>query len=167
MTQEGKMVQSGIKVNKNTEVMLTLYQYSAYDSAAGTSSLCKADKVLLSDISSNVQVSGDTLPSLENYTPYHEDVDIDSRMELNRDCEEVIEGDAEEEENDHYIVEKIVQSDITDNVSNEFLVKWRGYSETENTWEFAIPNQKLNERINKHCSRSGQVRKRPHFIQTF
>ena len=58
------MVQSGIKTNKNVQVMLSIYSYSAEEciyNAAGKSSLCRADKVLLIDITSEVHQVGDNL----------------------------------------------------------------------------------------------------------
>ena len=42
------VVQSGIKTNKNVQVMLSIYSYSAEEcvyNAAEKSSLCRADKV--------------------------------------------------------------------------------------------------------------------------
>ena len=189
ITLEGKVVQSGIKTNKNVQVMLSIYSYSAEEcvyNAAGKSSLCRADKVLLIDITSEVHQVGDnlrfdykSLPSMESYIPYHEDVDIDSRV-LESSCEEVSEFEEEQEnddDDDPYIVERIIHKRFHPQRNQyEFLVKWRGYSETENTWELAsnIPSEVLNnfekDSRTEYVSRSGRASKHSHrhdYVQTF
>ena len=117
ITQEEKVVHSGIKTNKNIQVMLSLFSYAADEnvySTAGRSSLCKAEKVLLVEVSSYVELSGDVVrfdhqlvSTLTSYVPYHDEVDVDSRLQVleEDDDDEAEEEDVEvEEEDDPYIV---------------------------------------------------------------
>lgn len=191
ITQEERVVQSAMKENKNVEVMLSLFSYAANDglySTAGRSSLCKANKVLLAEVSSYVEPLGEMLKfdsqlvsTLTDYVPYHEEVDVDSRLQefehLDENEEAAEEEEEDDEDSDPYIVEKVLKKRYhAQRQQYEFLVKWLGYSETDNTWELAtnVPSHKIIEfeknESTTFVSRSGRSSRTTHkddYIKTF
>lgn len=108
--------------------------------AAGRSGICKAAKVLLNDVTPLVQQDEDgdiTLTEYEfEYEPFHEDLDISQRLETltNNDVTGVDEVEDSDEECETFLVEKIVKKRFRLN-QYEYLVKWQGYSDADNTWE--------------------------------
>ena len=99
----------------------------------GKSGLCKANTVLLSNVTEYIHTKGDGLKLTNyppNYDPFHEDIDIEERLVEENTVEENEVTDKE----DMYIVENIVQRRFRED-HYEYLVKWRGYADTDNTWE--------------------------------
>ena len=80
--------------------------------------------------SGNIQLS--EIP--KEYEPFHEELDIEGRLPQEHAIASQQEDNQGEEENDPYLVEKIVQKRFRNN-QYEYLVKWYGYSDSENTWE--------------------------------
>ena len=106
-------------------------------SVHGKSRVCKAAKVLLCDVTKFVQMedSGNIkiseLPT--KYEPFHENVDIEGQLpQAHANQQE--DSNTCEEDSDPYLVEKIVQKRFRNN-QYEYLVKWCGYSNSDNTWE--------------------------------
>ena len=75
----------------------------------------------------------------EGYAPFHNDLDFEEQTPLDSTSEA-------EEESDPYLVEKIVAKRFRNN-QYEYLIKWCGYGEKDNTWELHtnIPNNILTD----------------------
>ena len=91
----------------------------------------------------HVSTDGDTLTLNEystDYDPYHDDIDSDGRLPQ-QDATLVTQ---DTDVDDLFIVETNVQRRLEED-RYEYLVKWCGYNETDNTWEMAsnVPNDVL------------------------
>ena len=125
--------------NPNVSIIFLAYRYlpeSQTFEIAGKSGLYKAAKVLLANVTSSIHINeGGSIilkEDLRGYEPYHEELDVQSRIPqtVHFDC-------SESEDTDPYHVERIVKKRFR-NGQYEYQVKWCGYSENENTWE--LPN---------------------------
>ena len=135
-----KPCRSASAENPNVSIIFLAYNYDPASNTytiCGKSGVCKAAKVLLCDVTKFVQMeeSGNIkiseLP--KEYEPFHEDVDIESRLPQEH-ANQHEDSNTSEEDSDPYLVEKIVQKRFRNNQC-EYLVKWCGYSNSDNTWE--------------------------------
>ena len=62
------------------------------------------------------------------------DENLDEILEKD-DNDSTIEDENLDEEEEEYIVEKVLNKRIYDSGKVEYLIKWKGYSHEENTWE--------------------------------
>ena len=142
------------KVNPDAYVIFLVHRYNAETntfSVAGKSGLCKVSTVLLEDVTTHVKqlTDGDIqlVANPDGYEPFHGDMDITSRVQ-NQTTEgiEVDEDSDDEECSEPYLVEKIVKKQFRNN-QYEYLVKWCGYADSENTWELPsnIPDKLLTD----------------------
>ena len=90
-----------------------------------------------------------SIDALSGYTPFHPDVDIESRMLLDTDATTRTADLSIESTNDEpFIVERVLQKHFhPQRQQYEFLVKWRGYADAENTRELLsnIPDEKIQD----------------------
>ena len=157
--QESKLINSTCNKNHLATVMLNIYSYNASTkryNVAGCSGLCKIAKSLHLNVTSYIHVHeggiveldtecDELALKLEDFVPYHEEcerilsVTVDKNHENNTfDSEEELQP---------YIVESITKKRFNTRKSQyEYLVKWKGYSAKENTWELStnIPDDKLD-----------------------
>lgn len=151
---------SSIKANPNTSVVVNVYSYNCDTvsySPAGKSGLLKASNYLHINVISGPPhekaFDHKSVPGLENYRPYHDDLDLEiqsfrSNHSDNGDNIESGPTCSSSEDEDPYIVEKIVAKRYNSHKCQyEYRVKWLGYDTKENTWELPsnIPNRLLNE----------------------
>lgn len=85
---------------------------------------------------------------LEDYRPFHPDLDlcVESASEVDNIETDSIRSDTDED--DHFIVEKIVAKRYNSHKCQyEYKIKWLGYDSKENTWELPsnIPDRMLND----------------------
>ncbi len=139
ISEGDKHCRSASTENPNVFVIVLAYKYHPATNTYtidGKTGICKAAKVLLSDLTKFIctEVSGDlkitVLPT--EYIPFHDDLDIEGRLPRENPSED---EDNDEEIGDPYLVEKIVQRRFFRNNQYEYLVKWCGYSDSDNTWE--------------------------------
>ena len=62
------------------------------------------------------------------------DENMDEILEKD-DNDSTIEDENLDEDEEEYIVEKVLNKRIYDSGKVEYLIKWKGYSHEENTWE--------------------------------
>ena len=88
---------------------------------------------------------------LEDYRPYHYDLDLEIHSNHSDNGDKISESGptcSSSEDEDPYIVEKIVAMRYNSHKCQyEYRVKWLGYDEKENTWELPsnIPSRLLKE----------------------
>ena len=106
-------------------------------SPCGKSGVCKGISILLANVNDYVEqekngsVRLNSVP--EGYTPVHNDLDFLTLIPHDTTCE----AEKSENEDEPYLVEKIVQKRFRSN-QYEYLVKWHGYVDSDNTWELPI-----------------------------
>jgi len=134
---------------------MNVYKYTTENKyvSAGPTNLFNAAKILLVDITPHVEC-GDSgnihfKHTLNGHTPFHADVDIESRVPMHTDTTTRTAGLMVESTSDEpFIVERVLQKLFhPQRQQYEFLVKWRGYTAAESTWELPsnIPDEKLEE----------------------
>ena len=135
---------------------MNVYKYTAENAyvSAGRTSLSKATKVLLVDITPHVEHADSgslhfkhsSIDALNGCTPFHPEIDIESRMLLDTDATTITADLSFESTSDEpFIVERVLQKCFhPQRQQYEFLVKWRGCGDAENTWELPsnIPDEK-------------------------
>ena len=163
----------------------------------GRTGLLKATRVLLQKVEITVNAESKTV-TLHNhtlipdgYSPFHTDLDIQAQLaspslekqgkDNDNDDDNDADDDDEESDDEPYIVEKVVSKRFRAN-QYEFLVKWKGYTDNENTWELPdnIPDEKLDQFEASHGNLRGEVQtpterprrnirkaSKPGFIHTF
>lgn len=149
MAVEEKVCHKACSNNPNLEVMLTVYCFDTVTecySSKGRSGLLKAKKALLRKATvTDVEDGASVLITSElpdGYVPYHDDLDLHSRLTTPA-CNLQLEECSNE---DPYIVEQVLDKRFRSG-QYEFLVKWVGYTKEDCTWELAynIPEQKMTE----------------------
>ena len=139
----------------DTYVVATVFSYDESSNnyyASGKTELSKAPSLLhvnvskfVSQSSGRVKFNYQEVPTLEEYIPFSENVDIErfcGTQGIDNYCNE------NEHEADEYIVERIVMKKFNNRTNQyEFLVKWKDYSDKFNTWELSsnIPDDKIVE----------------------
>ena len=75
------------------------------------------------------------VPTLEEYTPFSENADIEGRIRLFFGIQDINNYSIENEsDQDEYIVERIITKKFNNRTNQyEFLVKWKDYSDKFNT----------------------------------
>ena len=115
--------------------------------AAGRSALMKATTTLIVEATNidtgsidGLKFDHSSIPNLNGYTPYHDDLDLSSMA--------IVESHSEQCQ-DPFIVEKIVKKRFNASKAQyEYFIKWVGYSSRENTWEL------LSNKCLKHLSKN-------------
>jgi len=115
--------------------------------------MLKATKYLLLDITKDIswEEGSDNkvllyhtkVDSLSDYTPFHDNLNIETRYDL---AEDICSRDNDSVDEDPYIVEAVIDKWFHRHQNQyEFLVKWVGHSDT--TWEISsiIPSNKIAE----------------------
>ena len=140
ISESGKPVISSMSNNPNTAIVLDMFEYYQETESytpAGRSALLKATDILLANVTTEITGDADNkyidhtlFPDLTDYVPFHPQLDLTDRLtEPPTDLEQ-------DDSDDPFIVEKIVEKRYNSKkVQYEYLVKWIGYSSTENTWE--------------------------------
>ena len=119
ISEEGKPVNSSIKANPNTSIIVYVYSYNCNNtsySPAGKSGLLKASNYLhvnVSDVISGppheVAFDHKSVPDLEDYRPYHDDLDLEIHSNHSDNSDNISDPTCNNyEDEDPYIVEKIV-----------------------------------------------------------
>ena len=181
MMDSEKSCNSNLSSNKNLQIMFEIFKYDfttmLYTSEGRTGLLhgCKMlnCRIRTTDSFRNeagiVMFDYKQVVELGDYLPYHDDADIDQRIEELNSAVECADDDE-----DPYIVDKVLQKRFHPQRNQyEFLVSWVGYS--DNTWEVAenVPLEKISEyevAINQKTLRSGRVMKptmKKDYVQTF
>ena len=131
ISDNDKPVRSASSQNPNVSLVLFAHTYSAEKGTyhiCGKSGLCKAKEVLLSNVEQFIQHGEDGSITLscvpEGYIPFHDELDLQT----------LLPNITSSEESEPYLVDKIVEKRFR-NGQYEYLVKWRGYSDKDNTWE--------------------------------
>ena len=157
MSHLGKHCRTGLSTNLNIQVMMNVYEYTAENVyvSAGHTSLSKATNILLVDITPHIECADSgslhfkhsSIVALNGYTPFHPDVDIESRMLLDTDAtSRTADLSIESTSDELFIVERVLQKCFhPQRQHNEVLVKWRGCADAENTWKLPsnIPDTRV------------------------
>ena len=151
-----------IRSSENCPDMYVVATAFSYDKssdryyASGKTELSKSSSLLhltvnkfVSQSSGRVKFNYREVPTLEEYTPFSENVGIEGRIRLFCDIQDINNYSIENEsDQDEYVVERIITKKFN-NCTNqyEFLVKWKDYSDKFNTWELSsnIPDDKIVE----------------------
>ena len=154
ISENEKPVRSASSKNPNVLVMLIAHTYSpeiCTFQICGKSGICKAKDILLSCVQQYVEQNEDgciTLSAVpEGYTPFHDKLYID--LQATTPC--ITTANEQHEECEPYLVEKVVNKRFR-NGQYEYLVKWCGYCDKDNTWELHtnIPRPMLSEYEQSH-----------------
>lgn len=150
IVESGKPKDSSIKSNPNTKVVLNMYQYNSVTklyTVAGRSALLLASELLhvnvtkhINKVAQGIQFDHSSISNLSDYQPYHSNIDLPPVSPTSAQISQTIDEDP-------YIVEKIISKRFNSHkVQYEYLVKWLGYSTSENTWELPtnIPSDILD-----------------------
>jgi len=134
MVHSGKTCISHQSTNTNLEVIFEIYKYDPDKmlyAKDGRSGLLKANKYLLFDITNNVVYQEDEskisfdhakLPGLNSYVPYHDDVDLETRLLANGSSPKCKDQDEEYvDDSDPYIVDKVIKKRFLKRISMSFL----------------------------------------------
>ena len=92
----------------------------------------------------NIIFDHESTDTLAIYTPFHDDLDIESMMVLHTNAPRY----SIDQTCEPFTVEEVIQKWFhPQRQQYEFLVKWKGYTSAENTWELAsnIPEDKISE----------------------
>lgn len=177
----------------DTYVVATVFSYDeSSDSyyASGKTELSKSPSLLhlnvnkfVSQSSGRVKFNYQEVPTLDEYIPFSENVDIKGRIKKFCGIKDInnysIVNDHESQsDQDESIVERIITKKFNNRTNQyEFLVKWKDYSDKFNTWELSsnIPDDKIVEfernlltigRLRTHEARPG-LRDRTTLKSTF
>ena len=138
ISENDKPVRSACSQNPNVSVVLITHTYSHI---CGKSGLCKAKDILLSNVKHFIQQGEDGNITLSYIPPFHDELDLQTlNPNVTSPANEV------QDESEPYLVENIVEKRFR-NGQFEYLVKWCGYSDKDNTWELHtnIPTSILSE----------------------
>ena len=155
MSHLGKSCTSEMKTNPNLNIMFEVYEYDSLSrcySSNGRSGFLKV-KCLIANVNNEVSLDNDKISfdyskvaELQEYLPFHDDVDIDSRFPKQCTASATTDLVDDSNESDPFIVDKIISKRFNSHkVQYEFLVSWVGYS--DQTWELPcnIPDKKIKE----------------------
>ena len=92
----------------------------------------------------NIKLNLKSVLDMKDYVPYHADLDIQKRLPQDRTSLVNTACTIDEP----YLVEKVVKKRFSNHQNqHEYLIKWQGYTSSENTWELPenIPANMLAE----------------------
>ena len=149
ISEGDKPCRSASSKNPNVSIMFLAHTYlpeSSTYTICGKSGVCKARKVLLSNINNFVRTEENGNITLSEvpmgYKPFHDELDFQTLIPSDTTTEK--ETEKNNEDSELYLVERIVKKRFRNN-QYEYLVKWYGYSSKDNTWELPsnVPNNLL------------------------
>ena len=134
ISEEGKPVNSSIKANPNTSVIVYVYSYNSDNTPAGKSGLLKASNYLhvnVSDVISGAphEIAFDhkSVPGLEDYRPYHDDLDLEIHSNHSDNSDDISGSDptcSNSEDEDPYIEKIVAKRYNSHKCQYEYRVKW-------------------------------------------
>ena len=152
MTLEGKPCHSACSTNPALESTFMVYEYDTEKySPKGRTGLLKTRTTLLVNVTGQVSTQADKSVLLDlsmvtalpdGYAPFHADAELQATPQTTA----AMQLESAQFQDDTYIVERVVARRFNRS-QYEFLVKWMGYTEDENTWELAenIPEDKIQQ----------------------
>ena len=154
ISREGKICKSSCANNPSTSVIATVFEYSPtteFYTPKGRTGMLSACSSLIKDVTSfvtattkKIKLNLKSVLDMKDYVPYHADLDIQKR--LPRDRTSLFNTACTIDE--PYLVEKVVKKRFSNHQNqHEYLIKWQGYTSSENTWELPenIPANMLAE----------------------